>query len=76
MLLTGCFAESMTLVSTGAGASQGRIVQSSLSSAVSYGVKKTTGKFPIEHVIVRERKKIAKKPQTLKRKLLRAQRKK
>ena len=76
MLLTGCFAESMTLVSTGAGASQGRIVQSSLSSAVSYGVKKTTGKFPIEHVIVRERKKIAKKSSDFEKKIIESTKKK
>ena len=61
MLLIGCFAESMTLVSTGAGASQGRLIQSSLSSAASYGIKKTTGKFPIEHIITREKQRIAKK---------------
>ena len=61
IFLTGCLAESMTLVSTGAGASQGRLIQSSFSSAASYGIKKTTGKFPIEHIINREKQRIAKK---------------
>tara|TARA_B100000700_G_C14563646_1_gene632277 strand:+ start:74 stop:484 length:411 start_codon:yes stop_codon:yes gene_type:complete len=70
VFLSGCFAESMTLVSTGAGASQGRLVQSSLSSAVSYGIKKTTGKFPIEHVIIKKTKKIAKKTSEMERKLI------
>ena len=70
MLLIGCFAESMTLVSTGAGASQGRLVQSSLSSAASYGIKKTTGKFPIEHIITREKQRIAKKTSELETKII------
>ena len=47
-LLNGC-AESLALLGTSA--SNGRIVQSSLNSAISYGVKKQTGKTPIEHVI-------------------------
>ena len=47
-LLNGC-AESLALLGTGA--SNGRIVQSSLNSAISYGVKKQTGKTPLEHAI-------------------------
>ena len=47
-LLNGC-AESLALL--GPGASNGRLVQSSLNSAISYGVKKQTGKSPLEHVI-------------------------
>ena len=47
-LLSGC-AESIALLGTGA--SNGRIVQSSLNSAISYGVKKQTGKTPLEHAI-------------------------
>ena len=47
-LLNGC-AESIALLSTSA--SNGRIVQSSLNSAISYGVKKQTGKTPLEHAI-------------------------
>ena len=46
--LNGC-AESLALL--GSGASNGRFVQSSLNSAISYGVKKQTGKTPLEHVI-------------------------
>ena len=48
LLLNGC-AESVALFSTGA--SNGRIVQSSLNSAISIGVKKQTGKTPLEHAI-------------------------
>ena len=47
-LLTGC-AESLALLGTGT--SNGKILQSSLNSAVSFGVKKQTGKTPLEHVI-------------------------
>ena len=47
-LLNGC-AESLALL--GPGASNGRLVQSSLNSAISYGIKKQTGKTPLEHAI-------------------------
>ena len=47
-LFNGC-AESLALLGTSA--SNGRIVQSSLNSAISYGVKKQTGKTPLEHAI-------------------------
>ena len=47
-LLNGC-AESLALLSTSA--SSGKIAQSSLNSAISYGVKKETGKTPLEHAI-------------------------
>jgi hypothetical protein len=48
-LLNGC-AESLALLGTST--SNGRLVQSSLNSAISYGVKKQTGKTPLEHAIV------------------------
>ena len=47
-LLNGC-AESVALIGTSA--SNGRIVQSSFNSAVSYGIKKQTGKTPLEHAL-------------------------
>ena len=47
-MLNGC-AESLALL--GPGASNGRFVQSSLNSAISYGVKQQTGKTPLEHAI-------------------------
>ena len=51
LLLNGC-AESVALLGTSAGgASNGKILQSSLNSAISYGVKKETGKGPLEHVV-------------------------
>ena len=48
LLLNGC-AESLALLGTGT--SNGKILQSSLNSAISYGVKKQTGKTPFEHAI-------------------------
>ena len=53
-LLNGC-AESIALLGTGA--SNGRIVQSSLNSAISYGLKTRTGKTPLEHAIAYAEKK-------------------
>ena len=51
-LLNGC-AESIALLGTSVGgASSGKILQSSLNSAISYGVKKHTGKSPLEHVLI------------------------
>ena len=47
-LLNGC-AESIALLGTSS--SNGRIVQSSLNKAISYKVKKQTGKTPLEHAI-------------------------
>ena len=48
VLLNGC-AESVALLGTST--SNGKIVQSSLNSAISFGVKRQTGKTPLEHVI-------------------------
>ena len=47
-LLNGC-AESIALLGTST--SNGKILQSSLNSALSYGIKKHTGKTPFEHAI-------------------------
>ena len=47
-LLNGC-AESLALI--GSSASNGRLAQSSLNSAISYGIKKQTGKTPLEHAL-------------------------
>ena len=50
VLLNGC-AESVALLGTSVGgASNGKMLQSSLNTVVSYGVKKQTGKAPLEHV--------------------------
>jgi hypothetical protein len=54
LFLNGC-AESIALLGTGA--SNGRIIQSSLNSAISYGLKTHTGKTPLEHAIAYAEKK-------------------
>ena len=51
LLLSGC-AESIALLGPAStSVTGGNIVQSSLSSAMSYGVKKQTGKSPMEHAM-------------------------
>ena len=51
LLLSGC-AESVALLGGSVGsASNGKILQSSFNSIASYGIKKQTGKGPLEHVI-------------------------
>tara|TARA_B100000780_G_scaffold165329_1_gene115609 strand:- start:1083 stop:1481 length:399 start_codon:yes stop_codon:yes gene_type:complete len=47
-LLVGCV-ESVALL--GGGLSNGKLVQSSLQSAASYGIKKRTGETPIRHAL-------------------------
>ena len=50
-LLTGC-AESLALLGpTSTAVTGGNIAQSAFSSAVNYGVKKQTGKSPMEHAL-------------------------
>ena len=49
LLLNGC-AESLALLGSSVnGLSSGKVLQSSLNTAISYGVKKQTGRAPIEH---------------------------
>ena len=50
-LLNGCVESIALLGSTAGGASSGKLVQSSLQSAISYGVKKQTGKTPLGHAL-------------------------
>ena len=50
-LLNGCVESVALLGSTAGGASSGRVLQSSLNSAISYGIKKRTGKTPLGHAI-------------------------
>ena len=51
VLLSGCV-ESVALIGPATtGASSGKITQSAMSSVLSYGVKKQTGKSPMEHAM-------------------------
>ena len=51
LLLSGCVESVALLGSTAGGASSGRLIQSSLQSTISYGVKKHTGKTPFGHAL-------------------------
>ena len=58
----GCYQTSFApMLGPAAGASQGRIVQSTVTTGINYGVKNQTGKYPIEHILKREKDKIVKK---------------
>ena len=50
-LLNGCVESVALLGSSVGGASSGKIVQSSLRSTISYGIKKQTGKTPLGHAL-------------------------
>ena len=50
LFLTGCY-QSMALLGPATGAANGKVIQSSLQTAASYGIKKQTGKSPFEHVL-------------------------
>jgi len=50
-LLNGCVETVALLGSTAGGASSGRVLQSSLNSAINYGIKKQTGKTPLGHAL-------------------------
>jgi hypothetical protein len=50
-LLNGCLESVALLGTTVGGASSGKIVQSSLQSTLSYGIKKQTGKTPLGHAL-------------------------
>ena len=50
-LMTGCTQSLALLGPTSTAATGGNIAQSAFSSAVNYGVKKQTGKSPMEHAI-------------------------
>ena len=51
ILLTGCVESLALLGPTSTAVTGGNIAQSAFSSAVNYGVKKQTGKSPMEHAI-------------------------
>ena len=52
-LLVGCV-ESVAVLSTGA--ANGKLIQSSINTGISYGIKAETGKTPIEHAVAYTKK--------------------
>ena len=54
ILLNGCFGSMAFLgpaSTTAASGASGNVARSAFTSTVSYGIKKTTGKLPIEHAV-------------------------
>ena len=69
--LQGCYQTSLApMIGPAAGASQGRLAYSAVSTSVSYGVKHKTGKYPIEHIFKREKDKIVKKIDNIEKKVI------
>ena len=69
--LQGCYQTSLApMIGPAAGASQGRIAYSAVSTTVNYGVKHKTGKYPIEHILKREKDKIVKKIATIEKEVI------
>ena len=58
-LFSGCF-ESSLVVGPAIGGAQGKLAQSSISTAFSYAIKYETGKYPIQHVLKQQKEKAVK----------------
>ena len=69
--LQGCYQTSLApMIGPAAGVSQGRIAYSAVSTSINYGVKHKTGKYPIEHIIKREKDKVVKKIDTIEKEVI------
>ena len=51
IITSGCYQSSLTMMGPAAGASQGRMLQSSLTSAANYAIKQKTGKTTFDHLV-------------------------
>tara|TARA_A100001011_G_scaffold139455_1_gene147367 strand:- start:402 stop:776 length:375 start_codon:yes stop_codon:yes gene_type:complete len=51
ILLTGCYANSLTMVGPATGVASGKLSETITSTTIKHVVKKQTGKTPIEHVL-------------------------
>ena len=58
-LLSGCF-ESSLVMGPAIGGAQGKLAQSSVSTALSYGIKYKTGKYPYQHILKQQKEKAIK----------------
>ena len=58
-LLSGCF-ETSLVMGPAIGGAQGKLAHSSISTALSYGVKYKTGKYPIQYILKQEKEKAVK----------------
>ena len=68
-LLSGCF-ESSLVVAPAIGGAQGKLAQSSISTALSYGIKYKTGKYPIQHILKQKKEKAVKTVSLMEEKVL------
>ena len=68
-LLSGCF-ETSLVMGPAIGGAQGRLAQSSVSTALSYGVKYKTGKYPIQHILKQKKEKAVKTVSLMEEKVL------
>ena len=53
-LLSGCYAQSLTMVGPATGIAHGKISESALTSSLNYAVKAQTGKTALEHVLTKQ----------------------
>ena len=68
-LLPGCF-ETSLVMGPAIGGAQGKLAQSSVSTALSYGVKYKTGKYPIQHILKQKKEKAVKTVSLMEEKVL------
>ena len=68
-LLSGCF-ESTLVVGPAIGGAQGKLAQSSISTAFSYGIKYKTGKYPIQHILKKKKEEAVKTVSLMEEKVL------
>ena len=68
-LLSGCF-ETSLVMGPAIGGAQGKLAQSSISTALSYGVKYKTGKYPIQHILKQKKEKAVKTTSLMEEKVL------
>ncbi len=68
-LLPGCF-ETSLVMGPAIGGAQGKLAQSSISTAFSYGVKYKTGKYPIQHLLKKKKEKAVKTVSLMEEKVL------
>ena len=73
--LQGCYQTSLApMIGPAVGASQGKMAYSAVSSGVSHGIKYKTGKYPIEHIIKREKDKLVKRVDKIEENLIKKNR--
>ena len=51
IFLTGCYANSLTMVGPATGVASGKLTETATSTTINHIVKKKTGKTPLEHVL-------------------------